>query len=142
MAREDVEFAHEYLLGVIVGLNWMYGFRDRYLVVGRPTSAQCAAHYVILNAALDLHLRLCAPFDYRVYGGWADFEDKSEAPRLKLVASAVAVPDCAATCDPASLIRVELSFAISDATTIFHARHQALTIILTSIAVSVASTWH
>ena len=109
VAREDVESAQEYLLGVIVGLNWMFGFRDRYVVAGRPTSAQCAAYDVILDAALDFHSRLRASFDSRVDGAWSDCEDKGEAPRLKLVASAVAVPDCVATCNPASLIRRELA---------------------------------
>ena len=83
------------------------------------SSAQRAAHAVVIAAALELHSRLVASFDSRVDGGWRDFEDKGEAPRLNLVASAVAVPDCAATCDPALLIRGELGSAISDAETVF-----------------------
>ena len=119
VAAQEVDCACEYLLGVIVGLNWLCGFRDRNVAVGNTTAAQRAANGVVVAAALDLHSRLVVSFDSRVDGEWRNFEDKGEAPCLKLIASAVAVPDCAATCDPASLIRGELGSAISDAKTIF-----------------------
>ena len=41
------------------------------------------------------------------------------APRLELIADAVAVLDCAATCNTATLIRGSLGFSIRDARTIF-----------------------
>ena len=47
------------------------------------------------------------------------FEDKGAAPRLDLIADAVAVPDCAATCDPATLIRGSLGASIRNVRTIF-----------------------
>ena len=119
IAREDIDDVREYLLGVIVGLNWLYGFRGHGMVLGNPTSAQRVAHDVIIASAIDFHSRLVASFDARVDGGWRNFEDRGDAPRLTLNASAVAVPDCAATCSPASLICGELGRAISDATVIF-----------------------
>ena len=70
-------------------------------------------------SAIDFHSRLVASFDSRIDGGWRNFEHKGDAPRLTLNASAVAVPDCAATCSPAFLISGELGRAISDATVIF-----------------------
>ena len=83
------------------------------------TAAQQAAHEVILATALDFHSRLVDYFGSRVAGRWRTFEDKGEAPRLNLIASAVAVPDCAATCTPATLIGGELGFAFWDAGFIF-----------------------
>ena len=119
IACDEVDDVREYLFGVVVGLNRMYGFRGQAVALGGITSAQRAAHDVIIVAALDFHRRLVASFESRVVGGWSDFEDKGEAPRLKLIASAVAVPDCATTCDPATLICWELGSAISDANSIF-----------------------
>ena len=51
--------------------------------------------------------------------GWGFFEDKGAEPRLEFVAGAVAVPDCAATCNPADLIGGELGRCIRDASVIF-----------------------
>lgn len=92
-------------IGVVTGLNWMYGFRGQEFAFDKTTAAQRAAHDVMVAAALDLHSRLVDSFDSRVDGGCSNFENKGPAPRLDLVDTAVAVPDCAATCDPASLIR-------------------------------------
>ena len=89
------------------------------MALGNPTSAQRTAHDVISTSAIDLHSRLVASFDSRIDGGWRNDEDKGDAPRLTLDASAVAVPDCAATCPPASLISGELGRAISDVTVVF-----------------------
>ena len=97
----------------------MYGFRGQAIALGGLNSAQRTAHEVIIAAALDVHRRLVASFESRVIGGWSDFEDKGEAPRLNLIALAVAVPDCAASCDPLTLIRGELGSAISNASSVF-----------------------
>ena len=119
VACDEVDDVREYLCGVVVGFNWMYGLRGQAIALGGITSAQRTAHDVIIAAALDFHRRLVASFESRVPGGWSDFENKGEAPRLNLIASAVAVPDCAATCDPSMLIRGELGSAISNATSVF-----------------------
>ena len=52
IAGDEVDDVREYLLGVVVGLNWMYGFRGQALAVGNITSAQRAAHEVIIAVAL------------------------------------------------------------------------------------------
>ena len=82
IASHEIDDVREYLLGVVVALNWMYGFRGRALAFGIPTSAQRAAHDVIIAAAIDFHSRLVGSFDSRVAGGWCNFEDKGDAPAL------------------------------------------------------------
>ena len=119
LASVEIDDVREYLLGVVVGLNWLYGFRGHAMSLGNPSSAQRAAHDLIIAAALGFHSRLVASFDSRVDGGWRNFEDKGDAPRLTLDASSVAIPDCAATCTPAALIEGELGRVITDATLIF-----------------------
>ena len=119
VGREDSCEAKAYFDGVVVGLNWLYGYRGSCISIGTVTAAQGAAHGVIVKAALDLHARLVASFESRDNRGWRVFEEKGEAPRLNLIASAVAVPDCAATCNPAALLSGDLKGAIIDASTIF-----------------------
>ena len=39
IARAEIDDVREYLLGFVVGLSWMYGFRGHALAFGNPTSA-------------------------------------------------------------------------------------------------------
>ena len=57
--------ACDYLNGVVVGLNWMYGLRGHTFALGSLTAAQRAAHEVIIAAAVDLHSRLLSSIDSR-----------------------------------------------------------------------------
>ena len=111
--------ACDYFLGVIGALNWLYGYRGFDFATGKITAAQRCAHDVIVSAGLELHSRLRSDVGARSGRGWSFFEDKGAQPRLELVASAVAVPDCAATCNPADLIGGELGRCIRDASVIF-----------------------
>ena len=139
IASGEIDDVREYLLGVVVGLNWLYGFRGHAMALGSPSSAQRAAHDVVIAAAIDFHSRLVASFDSCVDGGWRNFEDKDDAPRLTLIASAVAVPDCAATCTPATFINGELGRAISVATVVFPSPPDGFDIFPTSTAASAVS---
>ena len=139
IASEEIDDVREYLLGVVVGLNWLYGFRGHAMALGSPSSAQRAAHDVIIAAAIDFHSRLVASFDSRVDGGWRNCEDKGDAPRLTLIVAAVAVPDCAATCTPATLINGELGRTISDATAVFPSPPDGLDHLPISTAASAVS---
>ena len=62
------------------------------------------AHEVVLGAAKFLHSRLASGIGTRTNAGWFAFEQAGVAPRLDLIAEAVAVPDCAGTCFPSRLI--------------------------------------
>ena len=61
---------------MFVGLNFMYGIRVDRLEVDTITAAHRDAHFVILEAALDLQARLLVSFETRVAGGWSNFEDR------------------------------------------------------------------
>ena len=111
--------ACDYFLGVVAALNWLYGYRGFDFTTGKITTAQSCAHKVIVTAGLELHGRLRGDVESRSRRGWRFFEDKGAEPRLELVASAVAVPDCAATCDPAELIGGKLGRSIQDASVMF-----------------------
>jgi len=111
--------ACDYFLGVIGALNWLYGYRGFDFATGKITAAQRCAHGVIVSAGLELHGRLRSDVEARFGRGWGFFEAKGAEPRLELVASAVAVPDCAATCNPSDLIGGELGRCIRDASVIF-----------------------
>ena len=119
IAGDIVIDACHYLEGVVVGLNWMYGIRVCGVSVGNLTEAQRTAHCVILAAAELLFERMVDGVDDRLSNGWHAFEQKGEAPRLDLIASAVAVPECAATCSPSSLINGPLGSAIQDVDCVF-----------------------
>ena len=82
-ASDDIEDVREYLLGVVVALNTMYGFRGHGLALGIPTAAQRTAHDVIITSAIDLHSRLVASFDSRIDGCLSNFEDKGDARALR-----------------------------------------------------------
>ena len=103
--------AHDYAVVVVVGLNWLYGIRADNVVIGPITVAQREAHAVLFDAAFDLHARLVTSAESRDRRGWGAFEDRGKVPRLDLIAAAVAVPDCAARCDPAKLIKGPLGDA-------------------------------
>ena len=80
VGREDSREAKSYFDGVVVGLNWMYGYRGSCISIGKATAAQDAAHGVIAKAGLDLHARLVASFESRDNRGWRVFEEKGAAP--------------------------------------------------------------
>ena len=111
--------AHDYAVVVVVGLNLLYGIRADNVVIGPITVAQREAHAVLFDAAFDLHARLVTSAESRDQRGWGAFEDRGTAPRLDLIAAADAVPDCAARCNPAKLIKGPLGDAIRNVHTIF-----------------------
>ena len=55
LASAEIYDVREYLLGVVVGLNWLYAFRGHAMSLGNPSSAQRAAHDVIIASAIDFH---------------------------------------------------------------------------------------
>ena len=119
MPESNLSGVYDYVMGVVVGLNWLYGCWADLVTIGPLTAAQREAHWVITEAAIDSHARLVSSYDDRDQVGWSIFEDKGAAPRLDLITEAVAVLDCAAMCNPATLIRGFLGASIGDARTIF-----------------------
>ena len=97
----------------------LYGVTVAELSLGNKTAAQDAAHHVILRATVQLHGRLATAAIACGDGGWGYFEQGALGARLDLCASAVSVPDCAATCNPGKLIKTDLRKRIVDASTIF-----------------------
>ena len=114
-----VDEASSYLDGVIVGLNWMYGFDGSGMSIGRMTAARREAHAVILSSAAFHRDRLADGIGTRTNEGWHSFEKKGEAPRLDLVADSGAIPDCAATCFSSDVIQGCYARAIDDVGVIF-----------------------
>ena len=108
-----------YLLAVVTGLNALYGISVRTLEIGNLTAAQAAAHEVIIAAALAFAERLDHAEYERGDDGWNHFEQGADAPRLESIAAAVAVPDCAATCDPVELVHPDLARRIASVDEIF-----------------------
>ena len=108
-----------YLRAVVIGLNALSGNSAATLEIGNLTAAQAAAHEVIVAAALAFAERLDHAEYERGDDGWNHFEQGADAPRLELIAAAVAVPDCAATCDPVELVRPDLGRRIASVDEIF-----------------------
>ena len=117
--RVDLDHACQYLAGVVTGLNWMYCVREDTLAIGNLTVAQDTAHGVIMTATMFLHTRLVEGIADRATEGWMSFERKGEAPRLDLLADAVAVPDCAGTCCPSTIIGGDVGGQIGSVDAIF-----------------------
>ena len=115
----DAEDAGNYIDAVIVGLNGLYGFRFDCIGLGSLSSAQQAAHAAIIDGIKLLHQRLVEGRGLRANNGWSSFEEKGIAPRLDLVADAVAVPDCAGGCSPCEVIDGPLAEHIKIAECIF-----------------------
>ena len=107
------------LYGVVLSLNLLYGVRAGNLEVGLPTVAQATAHGIILEAALELHAWLATATQDRTGEGWKHFEKDPDAERLVLVSEKVAVPDCAATCNPSRLTTGPLGTTIANVDNIF-----------------------
>ena len=105
----DLVNALAYIDAVVVGLNWMYGYRADYLEFGAMSAAHRRAHEVILSATRVLTTRLLTGLPSRTNVGWRSFEERGDAPRLDLVADAVAIPESAGTCLPSRLIAGPLS---------------------------------
>ena len=118
-AHESVNGAQRYIDAVVVGLNMLHGVHADNIRCTRPTVAQLESHGIIVAAALDLHKRLRDSISDRRNEGWESFEQAGSTPPLALVADAVSVPSCAATCDPRELIQGPLLLAIEDCTRIF-----------------------
>jgi len=121
-AAEVRDGAAQYLNGVIVCLNWLYGVRSPVRRHGKEaTSVQRRALQVIGKAACALHGRLVAAADSVTAAphGWQAFEDKGSQPQLQLVASAVDVPDIAGTCDPLKVVPKDVASQLSDISTFF-----------------------
>ena len=62
----------DYLQGVIVGLNWLYGVRSTDLAIRRLTPAQLEEHSVIIGRTKDMHARLIGSIDSRANSGWVE----------------------------------------------------------------------
>ena len=111
---------------VVVGLNWLYGVRRSDIMSGARTAAQAQAHKVIIDRAIELHQRLAEAIGERTGAGWDPYEAGVSTPSLQLKAEIVAVPDCAARCDPRDVISGRLRDSIMDASAIFPAAPQGL----------------
>ena len=114
----SVDAALDYVNGVIVGLNALYGIRAP-VRSRRRHAAQSEALRQIVSAAAGLQQRLAAAFADRLVGGWDHFEAGATAPRTELSAVAVDVPACAGTCDPRRLLPSSAARRISNVSSVF-----------------------
>ncbi len=115
--------AADYVNAIVVGLNWLSGLSGSALALGRRSAAQRAALDTILQAVGALRARLAASWETRDASGWASFEHGGATTPLRLVASAVDVPDreYAGACRPATVIKAPLCHRCSDPTHVFPA---------------------
>ncbi len=111
--------ALNYLNGVILGLNWLYGLKASVLGGRRHSGLQLAALNSVVTSALELHAHLVQSFPDRDAGGWSHFERGATAAPLRLDAAAVAVPDCAGTCNPTAFVAPEAARRFSSASSVF-----------------------
>ena len=102
-----------------MALNWLYGVYVSELRLRKPTVAQHTAHDIIVCAAIDLHGRLASASDARQGTGRARFERDPDSERLALAADRAAVPDCAATCNPAEIVPGPLASIILESINMF-----------------------
>ena len=99
--------ALDYLNGAILGLNWLYGLKASALVGRRHSGLQLAALDSVVASAVELHAHLGQSLPERGAAGWSHFERGATVAPLHLNATAVAVPDCAGTCNPSAFVAPE-----------------------------------
>ncbi len=111
--------ALDYLNGVILGLNWLYGLKASARVGRRHSGLQLAALDSVVASAVELHAHLGQSLPERGAAGWSHFERGATVAPLHLNATAVAVPDCAGTCNPSAFVAPEAARRFSSASSVF-----------------------
>ena len=132
--------ALDYINGVILGLNWLYGIRAGCAVASRHSVAQRAALCHLVACALQLHSRL-AEQPPGVTRGWSLFQRGAAAERIDLIADAVDVPVGAGCCRPSSVVGRSFARLIDNKASIFRYRRLGWINLAISMLASVASTF-
>lgn len=117
----DLGDALDYVNGVVLALNALYGIRPPARCIAQRNSSQMACLTTIIAAVNALHQRIrhAARSEVDSQWGWSLFERGGTSIPLALVADAVDIPEVAATCDPCSILSVDVSRFISDPSCVF-----------------------